>query len=157
MNLKNFFISAVLCTLAGVTAGAQTPGVLSISEPAKLTVPRAGEATGSLKLQLQPGYHVNSNAPNEEYLIPLRLTWDSTAVETVAVHYPKPALEKSDFSDKPLSVFNGNFEIVTKFRRSAKASPGPGFLNGKLRYQACNDKMCLPPKTLEVRVPLLVE
>jgi DsbC/DsbD-like thiol-disulfide interchange protein len=157
MNSKNFFISAVLCALAGAGAPAQTPGVLSVSDPAKLTVPRDGEVTGSLKLQLQPGYHVNSNAPNEEYLIPMRLTWDSSAVETISVRYPKPATEKSDFSDKPLSVFSGSFEILTKFRRAAKASPGPGFLNGKLRYQACNDKMCLPPKTLEVKVPLLVE
>ena len=157
MNSKNFFISAVLCALAGVAAPAQTPGVLSVSEPAKLTVPRSGEVTGSLKLQLQPGYHVNSTAPNEEYLIPMRLSWDSAAVETISVQYPKPAAEKSDFSDKPLSVFSGSFEILTKFRRAAKASPGPGFLNGKLRYQACNDKKCLPPKTLEVKVPLLVE
>jgi DsbC/DsbD-like thiol-disulfide interchange protein len=157
MNSKNYFISAALCAVAGATACAQTPGVLSISDPGKLSVPRGGEVTGSLKLQLQPGYHVNSDKPNEEYLIPIRLTWDSAAVETVSVHYPKPAMEKSDFSDKPLSVFSGSFEILTKFRRAAKASPGPGFLNGKLRYQACNDKMCLPPKTLEVKVPLLVE
>jgi thioredoxin:protein disulfide reductase len=157
MNSKNFLISAALCALAAVAALAQTPGVLSISDPAKLTVPRSGEVIQSLKLQLQPGYHVNSNAPNEEYLIPMRLSWDSAAVETISVQYPKPATEKSDFSDKPLSVFSGGFEILTKFRRAAKASPGPGFLNGKLRYQACNDKMCLPPKTLEVKVPLLVE
>ncbi len=157
MNSKNYFISAMICGLAGVAACAQTPGVLSIAPAAKLTVTRGGEATQSLKLELQPGYHVNSNAPNEEYLIPMRLTWDSTAIETVSIHYPKPMLEKSDFSDKPISVFSGNFEILTKFRRAAKASPGPGFLTGKLRYQACNDKMCLPPKTLDVKVPLLVE
>ena len=157
MNSKNFFISSTLCALAGVTAYAQTPGVLSILDSAKLTVPRGGEVTQTLKLQLLPGYHVNSNSPNEEYLIPMRLKWDATAVETITVNYPKPVTEKSDFSDKPLSVFSGNFEILTKFRRAAKASPGPSFLNGKLRYQACNDKMCLPPKTLEVKIPLLVE
>ena len=157
MNLKNFFASALIGAFAAVAACAQAPGVLSISDPAKLTVPRSGEATETLKLRLNPGYHVNSNKPNEEYLIPIRLTWDAAAVETVAVEYPKPAMEKAEFSDKPLSVYTGNFEIVTKFRRAAKASPGPGFLSGKLRYQACNDKMCLPPKTLDVKVPLLVE
>ena len=157
MNLKNFLTSAVLGALAAAAAWAQTPGVLSIADPVKLTVPRAGEVSQRLKLELKPGYHVNSNAPNEEFLIPIRLTWDQAAVETVSVQYPKPATEKTEFSDKPLSVFTGNFEVVTRFRRSAKASPGPGFLNGKLRYQACNDKMCLPPKTLEVKVPLLVE
>lgn len=157
MNLKNFFASALLGAFAAMAAFAQAPGVLSISDPVKLTVPRGSEVAQSLKLQLKPGYHVNSNKPNEDYLIPIRLTWDTAAVETVAVQYPKPDLEKAEFSDKPLSVFTGNFEIVTKFRRAAKASPGPGFLSGKLRFQACNDKMCLPPKTLDVKVPLLVE
>ncbi len=157
MNSKNFFNSAALCALAAAAVWAQSPGVLSVADPAKLSVPRGGDVSQSLKLQLQPGYHVNSNSPNEEYLIPMRLTWDSTAVETVSVNYPKAVSEKSDFSEKPLSVFTGDFEIVTKFRRAAKASPGPGFLHGKLRYQACNDKMCLPPKTLEVKFPLLVE
>ena len=157
MNLKNFCSSAILGAFAAMAVCAQAPGVLSISEPVKLTVPRGGEVTQPLKLQLKPGYHVNSNTPNEDFLIPIRLTWDPALVEVVSVQYPKPLSEKAEFSDKPLSVYTGNFEIVTKFRRAAKASPGPGFLNGKLRYQACNDKMCLPPKTLEVKVPLLVE
>jgi len=157
MNLKNFSASAILGAFAAIGAWAQVPGVLSIADPVKLTVPRAGEAVQTLKLQLKPGYHLNSNTPNEEFLIPIRLTWNSAAVEAVSVQYPKPTTEKTEFSEKPLSVFTGDFEIVTKFRRAAKASPGPGFLNGKLRYQACNDKMCLPPKTLDVKVPLLVE
>ena len=164
MNSKNFFASAgvaglALCVFAinGAHAQAQAPGVLSVSEPVKLSVPRGGEVTETLKFQLKPGYHVNSNKPNEEYLIPIRLTWDSALAESVSVQYPKPATEKTEFSEQPLSVYTGDFEIVTKFRRAAKASPGPGFLNGKLRYQACNDKMCLPPKTLEIKVPLIVE
>lgn len=157
MNLKNYFASAILAVCAAAIANAQAPGVLSVADPVKLSVPRSGEAVQTLKLQLKPGYHVNSNTPNEEFLIPIRLTWDQASAETVAVQYPKPALEKTEFSDKPLSVFTGDFEIVSKFKRAAKASPGPGFLNGKLRYQACNDKMCLPPKTLDVKVPLLVE
>jgi hypothetical protein len=34
---------------------------------------------------------------------------------------------------------------------------GPGVLVGKLRYQACNDNSCLPPKTLEVRLPYQIQ
>jgi DsbC/DsbD-like thiol-disulfide interchange protein len=157
MNWKNFSASALLGAALVSTAWAQTPGVLSVAESAKLTVPRGAEAAQTLKLQLKPGYHVNSNKPNEEFLIPLRLSWDSPLVETVAIQYPKPLLEKAEFSEKPLSVYTGDFEVVTKFRRAAKAAPGPGFLTGKLRYQACNDKMCLPPKTIDVKIPLLVE
>ena len=156
--MKNFCASAGLVALACMMAFAQTPeSILTVADPAQLKVPRTGEVEQHLKLRLQPGYHVNSNKPNEEFLIPLRLTWEKSAAETVAVVFPKPENEKSEFSDKPLAVFTGNFEIVTKFKRAQGAAPGPGYLTGKLRYQACNDKMCLPPKNIEVKVPLLVE
>ena len=157
MKLKNFCVSGGLAAMAWAMVWAQAPGVLTVVEPGRLKVPRSLSVEQRLKLQLRPGYHVNSDKPNDDFLIPLRLSWDSGAVETVAVEFPKPVIEKSDFSEKPLSVFTGNFEIVTKFQRAPGAVPGPGLLTGKLRYQACNDKMCLPPKSIEVKVPLLVE
>ena len=157
MKLKNFCVSGGLAAMAWAMVWAQAPGVLTVVEPGRLNVPRTLSVEQRLKLRLQPGYHVNSDKPNDDFLIPLRLSWDSGAVETVAVEFPKPVIEKSDFSEKPLSVFTGNFEIVTKFQRAPGAVPGPGLLTGKLRYQACNDKMCLPPKSIEVKVPLLVE
>jgi len=30
-------------------------------------------------------------------------------------------------------------------------------INGKLRYQACNEKECLQPKTLDVQIPIDIE
>ncbi|MGH9718619.1 MAG: protein-disulfide reductase DsbD domain-containing protein, partial [Bryobacteraceae bacterium] len=48
------------------------------------------------------------------------------------------------------------FEVTTKFRVPATAMSGPGQIAGKLRYQACNDKVCLPPKTIDVKVPVVV-
>jgi hypothetical protein len=66
-------------------------------------------------------------------------------------------MEKYAFADKPLSVYSGAFTVTTKFKRGAKAMPGPAYVMGKLRYQACNDKMCLPPRTLDVRLPVLLE
>lgn len=50
----------------------------------------------------------------------------------------------------PVSVFSGNFDIATKFKAPATAPVGPAIVSGKLRYQACNDTMCLPPKTIDI-------
>ena len=47
-------------------------------------------------------------------------------------------------------------EIVTKFTVPASAHPGPAVLTGKLRYQACTDRLCLPPKTVDVSLPVTV-
>jgi hypothetical protein len=153
-TFSSFWISA----LAALPLAAQMPtAVLSVAEPAKVNVKRTEPAAQVLKVSLKPGYHVNSDKPNDKSLIPLRLTWDAGAVEAVSITYPKPHIEQSDFSEEPLSVFSGDFEIVSKIRRTATAQPGPAYLTGKLRYQACNEKMCLPPRNIDVRVPLLIE
>lgn len=108
-------------------------------------------------VRLKDGYHVNSNTPSEAYLIPLRLTWAQGTLQTVEVLFPKPRMENYAFSPKPLSVFTGDFQLVTKFKASASAPTGPGMVEGKLRYQACNQNSCLAPKTIEIKLPVVIE
>jgi hypothetical protein len=128
-----------------------------VAPPAKITAKRGGAVEAKLAVSVQQGYHVNSNTPNEAYLIPLRLTWSAGPLETTAVNFPKPSMETYEFSKKPLSVFTGEFEIVSKFKVAQNAKPGPALVSGKLRYQACNDKACFPPKTVDVQLPVSVQ
>jgi len=138
---------------------AQAPGnaVLSIANSTRLTIQRGGTADFSLKAELQPGFHVNSNMPGDDYLIPIKLTWNKDPLEAEQVNYPKPQMEKLSFSTNPISVYTGTFEIGTHFKAPASAMPGMAFMNGKLRYQACNNKECLPPRTVDVRVTLDIQ
>ena len=86
---------------------------------------------------------------------PLELTWSKGVLEPAGVVYPKPRMEKYQFSpDKPLSVFSGSFELVAKFSVPSTAPPGPAAMSGKLRYQACNNTMCLTPKNMDVAIQL---
>jgi DsbC/DsbD-like thiol-disulfide interchange protein len=129
-----------------------------VGEPAKVSARRGAAAEARIPVAVQPGFHVNSDQPREEYLIPLRLTWTSPgALAPVQIVYPKPALEKYDFSPQPLSVFAGKFEIVVRFKVPAGAPAGPGIAAGKLRYQACNDRACFPPRTVDVKIPYAIE
>jgi Thiol:disulfide interchange protein DsbD, N-terminal len=128
-----------------------------VAPPARLAIKRDATAELSLKAELQAGFHVNSNSPGDDYLIPLKLTWNKEPLEAEQVNYPKPQMEKLGFSPNPVSVYTGTFEIVTRFKALPTASPGMAFMNGKLRYQACNNKECLPPRTVEVRVTLDIQ
>ncbi len=141
-----------LLVASGVCA--QDSGVLTATAPATAVLQRGGTANARLSVYLRGGYHVNSDRPNDEFLIPLRLRWDEGGpVKAVETTYPKPELRDYGFSEKPVSVFTGSFVIVTRLQAAPDAPAGAGTLAGKLRYQACNDKMCLPPRTLEVRLP----
>lgn len=95
--------------------------------------------------------------PGDDYLIPIKLTWNKEPLEAQDVMYPKPQMEKLSFSPKPISVYTGSFAISTRFKAPANATAGMAFMNGKLRYQACNNKECLPPRTIDVRVTLDIQ
>ena len=55
-----------------------------------------------------------------------------------------------------LPVYSGRFELLTRFKVPASTQPGLVNVPGKLRYQACNDRMCLPPKTVDLTLPVSV-
>jgi thiol:disulfide interchange protein DsbD len=152
ISSKSKFALLVLSALTPVFA--QSPNVLSVAPPSKLNVKAGTIATAKLTIQLKPGYHCNSDKPSDEYLIPLKLTWTAAPLEVAEVVYPKAQMEKYSFSPEPLSVYTGDFEIVTRFKVPAAAPVGQAILAGKLRYQACNDRMCLQPKTIDVSLPI---
>jgi hypothetical protein len=139
--------AALLC----LPALPQSSGYLSVGRIPKVAGARKAVVQAKIPCVIQPGFHVNSNTPSDEYLIPLKLTWKSTgAFEGGEVTYPKPSLEKYEFAEKPLSVFTGSFELTASFKVAASAPAGPGVAVGQLRYQACNERACFPPKTIEV-------
>lgn len=127
--------------------------VLSVTPPT-VKVKAGATAEATLAVELREGYHCNSDKPSDEYLIPLKLTWAQGALQADEIVYPKPQMEKYAFSDKPLSVYTGDFQIVTKFKAPANAPVGQSMLTAKLRYQACTNRMCLPPKTVDVSMPV---
>ena len=151
--LRALLLPALLLSL-----WAQNSGYLTVGQPQKVAGKRGEAVQAKIPLTVLPGYHVNSNTPTDEYLIPLKLTWSSTgALEGGTVRYPKPSMEKYEFSEKPLSVYTGSFELTAEFKVAANAPAGPGEAVGKLRYQACSSRACYPPKTIDVAVPYQVQ
>lgn len=144
-------LTLVLALSPALRAQAFAQGnVLNYTPPRKVVAKPGAAVDSALPLDLRSGYHVNSNMPSDDYLIPLRLTWNPGPLEATGFTFPRPEMGKYSFSEKPLSVYTGEFQIVTHFKAAANAEPGPKTLTGKLRYQACNSSMCLPPKTLDV-------
>ena len=118
---------------------------------------KGSTTTVVLKASLPSGYHANTNKPTEAYLIPLSLKWTAGPMEMESVEYPKGTLEKYSFSDKPLSVVTGQFAITTKFKVPANAPNGPAAQTGTLRYQACDNKACYPPKNIPVNITVSID
>ena len=153
MKLKNFWQLSPALLLSALLLPAQSSAVITAQAPTQTSLKKGEVAEVKLRIEVKQGYHVNSNKPADEYLIPLKLSFDTTPLELVSVHFPQPKMEKYAFAEKPLSVYSGAFEIVAKVRAKPDARAGMNFANAKLRYQACTENACLPPKTIDVRVP----
>jgi hypothetical protein len=153
MTLPNFLakrrIAPLLFCLFPLALTAQND-VLKVAPAGPLAGKRGEAVQIKTNLQLQGGYHLNSHKPEDAYLIPLRLTWDANTVETVGMQFPEPKREKYAFSEKLVSVFTGDFAITSTVKPKVA---GFTVLTGKLRYQACNHNACLPPKTIDIKVP----
>jgi thiol:disulfide interchange protein DsbD len=107
------------------------------------------DVEGTIVATIADGWHVNSNTPTEEFAIPTVLELDAATAELTEAKYPAHAMKAFEFTGgKELAVYDGKFAIP--FRAKLKA--GTAKLVANLRYQACSDTICLPPRTATVEI-----
>jgi suppressor for copper-sensitivity B len=109
------------------------------------------------KVVVEEGWHVNSNTPTFEYLIPTKLDLELPAGwPGESVRYPKHAMKTFAFADQPLAVYDGELVILSQVKLPPEAQKGSIPIRVSLRYQACNDSQCLPPVTTGSQLVLTV-
>ena len=160
--MKKIFIALVAILLsAGVRAeiGAKSSAGWVAAEPIGPVSVAAGQsATATLRFRVADGYHINSNKPKSELLIPTELKLEAPAgVRLGAVSYPEGSEFALSFDPaEKLSVYSGEFVVTAKLTALRGARAGSYPLNGVLSYQACNDRACFPPKKLPVSLEVKI-
>jgi thioredoxin:protein disulfide reductase len=116
-----------------------------------------GTARAALQVRLPPQLHVQSNAPRDPSLIPTELTFNPPAgVRATEIVFPKATDFEQVGLPQPLAVFEHEFAIGVQFDVAEGTTPATIDVPGRLRYQACDDKVCFPPQTADVRWALTV-
>jgi hypothetical protein len=159
MKLRWMFFSLALMIAVSASAMAQTSSSVVKIRPgdSSYKVKPGTAAKLELALDIDDGYHINSNRPNDKNLIATALKFDRMqGLSLSPIAYPKATMQKFEFSEKPLAVFEGK----TVLRLTARALPslpaGNHALKGKLTIQACNNQVCLRPQTVDVEIPIEV-
>jgi len=107
----------------------------------------------AVAVDLAKPWHTNANPVNDPNLIPTTLTWQAPALVVMERPiYPPGKAVKLEWSDKPVLLYEGRVLIVTEGRVAKNAARGPLRIEGTLRYQACDDQTCMPPKTVPVTI-----
>ena len=103
-------------------------------------------------LKIRPGFHINARKPSAEYLIPtdLRANLPTGFKFAGEISYPNGELRTFAFSKNPLNVYEDKVILRVPLAAQSGAPLGAQHIPLKLRYQACNNEVCLPPVTLDV-------
>ncbi len=103
--------------------------------------PAAEGTEFTLAVRLADGYHVQANPASAPFLVPtmIRLA-EQPKTDLTRVVYPEAVEKRVGFVKQPLRVYEGAFTIRALIKGSVEE------LRGTLRYQACTDTVCLPPR-----------
>ena len=162
---KSGMCIAIAIALAVLLAPAQTPNFTghSTSKPAavvylypeQVTVPAGKATTVTLHFRIAPGLHINSHTPSEDELIPTTLSIpEGSGVRLEGAVYPPGAGFTLPLDPQTkLSVYSGEFTIQARI----VATPGDHLLEARLRYQACDNNACMPPRTMTAAIDVIAK
>ena len=108
----------------------------------------AGAGAFTLRVGIARGWHVQAHRPDDENLIPtdVRLLRPKEA-RLEGLRWPRPVVRRLGFSEKPLKLLEGRFDIAGRVRMPANVR-APVML--ELQVQACSNAICLPPEQVRL-------
>jgi thiol:disulfide interchange protein DsbD len=160
-------LAAMLCVVANAPqaraqfgGGGDVPPAEKLVkvEVAPITIAAgAPVAVFPVTLTIAPGWHVNANPPNPDYMIATALeVKPGYGVSPGKIGYPAPRPIKVGFEESPLFVYGDRVTLTLPLTAAANATSGAHTLKGTLRFQACNDQVCMAPASLPVVIAVTV-
>jgi thiol:disulfide interchange protein DsbD len=149
--MKQFLLACLI--LIGIGASAQTASPVSWSFSSKKLSANVYEVY--LTASIQPGWHLYAQSqPADAIAQPTTFTFSKNPLLQYDGNVREIGkLEK--FRDSKLDVsanqYSNKVQFVQKVKVVGKAQTA---VNGKLEFQTCDDKKCLPPKTVSFSVAL---
>lgn len=143
MRLRLFLLLSLFATTLFAQFGDQVvPPAIKLSGSFSKT--SGDQATGVATVTIPAPWHINSAKPLDSFAIPTVLSFDPATAELVDAKYPAHELKAFSFSgNQQIAVYEGTIQIP--FTAKVKGDK----IKASLRYQSCNDKVCLPPKTID--------
>lgn len=150
--------AALLCILAPFSARAQSRQPVPVvsfryEKPSRDSSHHAPMLI--VHVEIAPGWHINSDAPLDDFLVPTRVEAKAEGVAFGKPAYPQPERVHSDAMGGDMLLYSGVFDVdVPVLRKTAPRDPGgvqdPPRTRVTLKYQACDHATCFPPKEVSV-------
>ncbi len=96
-----------------------------------------------VELKIRDGWHINAHKPLQKNLIATVMSSDKLG----RIFYPKPEYIRLSFQRATLALYQGTVRLSGKLILPVHSS-----VSVKIRFQACDDKSCLPPEDMVLLV-----
>jgi hypothetical protein len=149
MKLAHCIASSLVLFCASAAFAQHAAPSVSVAPIPSMVIKRGGKAALDIELRVNRGFHINSNKPNDELLLPTVVHLDPPqGIMIVNVQYPEgEQLSLPMIGNQKLSVYSGTFEVKAEVRIPSSAPLGTQRVHGSVKYQACDNRQCFPPKT----------
>lgn len=148
--MVRWLITILLLQLAtGLTGSAQVTAeaLLSLDKLAPGSTFRV-----AVVVNVEPPWHINANPATAGLIATTLSIATNDTVSITGIEYPKGKEIKVSWSPEPASLYAGRVVIFAESKVAESAAMGPLKIEGRLRYQACDDKVCRPPKTIPLSI-----
>lgn len=163
--MRHFYLlAAVVLMLAGAARAQLGPAqdLVTVSTHWSQSQAAAGDQRIlAVVLEISEGFHINPDeARAAENLIPTVVTVEAAdaALQVGPVQYPKPHDVTVNYTGKPqqIPVYEGRTVLYVPVIVGADAALGETAVTVAVRYQACNDRLCYPPRNVAADAALTV-
>jgi DsbC/DsbD-like thiol-disulfide interchange protein len=149
-----------MLAFAFAAAAQQNPIAWSVKEAPKQAL-RAGQSfVVRLSLEIPDGWHVYSITQPEGGPIPTRISVPEGQPFEMSgvVEGPTPKVMRDESFGMDVETYEGPEAVFTvPVKVGAKAAAGKSKMLITAYFQSCNEKMCLPPKTVKLETDLEVK
>lgn len=147
-------IAILLLAFSGFTvAQPRSPDVVTAKAFFDVEKVRQGsEFRVALVAEIKEGYHIQAPKPPEGFIATTLSVEAPKGISVMQIWYPPT--EVKEVLGQKLPLYEGTQTFVAFLKADKSVALGKTILTLKLRYQACDDKSCYPPKTLALTVPV---
>lgn len=107
----------------------------------------------AVQVKIDKDWHIHADRVADEFLIPTSLALEETAgIQVLEIVYPKRILGKYEYSETAIEVFEGEFLIGALIQTAPNTPLKRLELPAALKYQACDNRGCLPPQQSNLKI-----
>lgn len=120
-------------------------------------LPAGGTCKVAILVTIQEGWHINTNPPRPETMIPTQFSVKSKHGTTLKeVKYPEGVEITVKGLKEPQTIYEKQVLLRGVLTAPKDSAGQTEELELQVRYQACNEEICHPPKTIKLsgRLPI---